>query len=217
TPVPVQEQIDPDPQFPTVSFPNPEEPGALDLAIATAKAAGSCLVLAHDPDADRLAVAIADASPATGFRQLTGNEVGVLLGWRAADFLRSHGTTGSLVRSLVSSPALDAIADAYGLPCYETGTGFKWISRAPDVAFGFEEALGYLVDPSSVRDKDGISAAVAILDLAHQLAAADQTLLDRLTEAAHHFGAYASAQIAHHITDPCRCTILDTLQDALPA
>lgn len=217
TPVPVQEQITPDPQFPTLSLPNPEEPGALDLAISTAKSTGASLILANDPDADRLAVAVADPSASTGFRQLTGNEVGLLLGWRRADILHDTGRAGSLARSLVSSPALDAVADVYGLPVHETGTGFKWISRAPDITFGFEEAIGYLVDPDSVRDKDGISAAVAILDLVNELAATDKTLLDRLTDAAGRFGAYASAQTAHSMADPDRPAALATLKETPPA
>ncbi|MDR2320690.1 MAG: phospho-sugar mutase, partial [Microbacterium sp.] len=159
----VSEQRDPDPAFRTVSFPNPEEPGAMDLAFAKARTLGAELVIANDPDADRLAVGIPDESAEGGWRRLTGNEVGLLLGWRAARAVTADGPAApgtSLACSLVSSPALGAVAARYGLDFHETLTGFKWISRAPGIAFGFEEALGYLVNPETVRDKDGISAAV---------------------------------------------------------
>lgn len=154
----VAEQAEPDPDFPTAPFPNPEEPGTLDLALARATASGARLVLANDPDADRLAVAIAEE---TGWRRLTGNETGLLLAWRTATAMRGRG--GTLACSIVSTPGLAAIAERFGLRHAETLTGFKWISRAPDLRFGFEEALGYLVDPDVVRDKDGISALVAAL------------------------------------------------------
>src|SRR5690606_10288195 len=141
-----------------VSFPNPEEPGAMDLAFARAREADAEFIIANDPDADRLAVAIPDPAAEGGWRRLTGNEVGLLLGWRAAR--AAQGTAGaSLACSLVSSPGLGAVAERYGLDFHETLTGFKWISRAPGMVFGFEEALGYLVNPDTVRDKDGISAA----------------------------------------------------------
>ncbi len=156
----VTEQANPDPDFPTVAFPNPEEPGAMDLAFAVAAAVDAELVIANDPDADRVAVGVPDATAEGGWRRLSGNEVGWLLGWQAAE---DAGSIGTLACSLVSSPALGAIAAASGLDWVETLTGFKWISRAPDLVFGYEEALGYLVDPGKMRDKDGISAAVAVL------------------------------------------------------
>jgi phosphomannomutase len=198
-PVVVAEQIEPDAAFPTVSFPNPEEPGALDLAVATATAAAAELILANDPDADRLAVAIPDA--AGSFRRLSGNEVGLLLGWRAAERAVAAGAGGTLACSLVSSPVLGRIAEAHGLGFAETLTGFKWISRAPNLRFGFEEALGYLVDPEKVRDKDGISAAVDFLALAAELKASGRTVDDRLREAAERFGAYASGQVSLRVSD----------------
>ncbi|PJJ71189.1 phosphomannomutase [Diaminobutyricimonas aerilata] len=194
-PVVVADQIEPDPEFPTVAFPNPEEPGAMDLAFATATRVGAELVLANDPDADRLAVAVPDGE---GWRRLSGNEVGVLLGWRAAE--RAHGG-GTLAASLVSSPVLRTIADAHGLDFAETLTGFKWISRPPGLVFGFEEALGYLVDPEKVRDKDGISAAVAVLALAAELRRNDRTLDDALDDVAERIGGFASTQISLRVSD----------------
>ncbi|MGO3705029.1 phospho-sugar mutase, partial [Microbacterium gubbeenense] len=170
----VAEQISPDPAFPTVAFPNPEEPGAMDLAFQAAQAAGAEFIVANDPDADRVAVAVPGPD---GWRRLTGNEIGLLLGARAA---RAAGGSGSLACSLVSSPGLGEIARLHGLDWHETLTGFKWISRAPDLVYGFEEALGYLVNPETVRDKDGISAMVAVLGLAADARAEGRTLADLL-------------------------------------
>jgi phosphomannomutase len=215
TPVVVAEQRDPDPAFPTVSFPNPEEPGAMDLAFATGRAAGVDLIIANDPDADRLAVAIPDGS-ADGFRRLSGNEVGALLGWRAADLAERSSTAGAafgaLACSIVSSPALAAVAAAYHLDFADTLTGFKWVSRAPGLIFGFEEALGYLVNPETIRDKDGISAATALLDLANELAASGRTIADHLDAFAERFGYFASDQIALRVTDLSR---IDEIMAAL--
>jgi phosphomannomutase len=198
TPTVVAEQDAPDASFPTVAFPNPEEPGALDLAFETATRAGAELVIANDPDADRLAVAIPSAS---GWRRLSGNEVGLLLGWRAAERVRASGSDGTLAASLVSSPGLREVARKSGLDYVDTLTGFKWISRAGGLAFGYEEALGYLVDPGKVRDKDGISAALDFLALTAELKAEGRTVDDRLREFAARFGAFASAQISVRVTD----------------
>ncbi len=208
-PAVVDDQISPDPAFPTVAFPNPEEPGAMDLSFARAREADAELVIANDPDADRLAVAIPDAASTEGYRRLTGNEVGLLLGWRAARraaaaALGEGGPNGTLACSIVSSPGLEAVARAYGLDFRATLTGFKWISRAPDLVFGFEEALGYLVNPETVRDKDGISAALAFLSLAADLKAAGKTVADHLDEFIERFGCHASAQISLRVTDLSR-------------
>jgi phosphomannomutase len=205
-PTVVRRQIEPDSAFPTVAFPNPEEPGALDLAFETAREADADLVIANDPDADRLAIAIRDSSLPAGFRALTGNEVGALLGWRAAELLDAAAhdeqtASGTLACSIVSSPALRAVADDYGLEFAETLTGFKWVSRTPGLVFGFEEALGYLVNPETVRDKDGISAALALLDLASGLAARGLTLDDQLDAFSMRFGQFASGQVAVRVTD----------------
>ena len=200
----VSEQRDPDPTFRTVSFPNPEEPGAMDLAFAKARTLGAELVIANDPDADRLAVGIPDEAAEGGWRRLTGNEVGLLLGWRAARAATADGPAApgtSLACSLVSSPALGAVAQHYGLDFHETLTGFKWISRAPGIVFGYEEALGYLVNPETVRDKDGISAAVALLGLAAEARGRDATLADLLEEVAVEVGHFASGQVSIRVDD----------------
>lgn len=196
-PVVVEQQIHPDGRFPTVAFPNPEEPGAMDLAFETARGADAELVIANDPDADRLAVAIPDAEAEGGWRRLTGNEIGLLLGWRAA----RSASGGALACSLVSSPGLQAVAEHYGLDFHATLTGFKWISRAPGIVYGFEEALGYLVNPETVRDKDGISAAVAFLGLAAAARGEGRTVTDLLQEFRDTFGAFASDQISVRVTD----------------
>ena len=191
----VTEQIEPDAAFPTVAFPNPEEPGAMDLTFARAAAVGADLAIVNDPDADRLAVAVPGAE---GWRRLSGNEVGYLLGWRAA---AKADADGVLAASIVSSPALRAVAQEYRLHYEDTLTGFKWISRVPGLAYGYEEALGYLVDPQIVRDKDGISAAVEFLSLASELKAQGKTLDDHLDDFADRFGAFASGQISLRFDD----------------
>jgi len=199
TPEVVAEQAQPDPTFPTVSFPNPEEDGALDLAIALAEKVGAELIVANDPDADRLAIAI----PEDGvWRRLSGNEVGSLLGWRAAERIDAAGAPdGTLAASLVSSPALEEIARKHALDYAETLTGFKWISRVGGLVYGYEEALGYLVDPEKVRDKDGISAAVDLLALVAELKAAGTTLTEHQAAFDERFGAYASSQVSIRVTD----------------
>jgi phosphomannomutase len=196
-PAVVPAQIEPDGAFPTVSFPNPEEPGAMDLAFATAAETDAEFVIAHDPDADRLAVAIPTRN---GWRRLTGNEVGLLLGRRAA--AAAAGSPGaSLACSLVSSPGLGEIARRHGLGFHETLTGFKWISRAPGLVFGFEEALGYLVNPDTVRDKDGISASIAFLQLVAEARGRGATIADLLDELTAEIGFYASGQVSVRVDD----------------
>jgi phosphomannomutase len=220
-PEPVTAQIEPDAAFPTVEFPNPEEPGAMDLSYETADRVGADLILANDPDADRLAVAIprssTDTAGAGSWRRLTGNEVGALLGWRAAERERAAGTRGTLAASVVSSPALQAVARAYDLPYAETLTGFKWVSRVEGLAYGYEEALGYLVDPAKVRDKDGISAAVDFMALASELAEAGSSVAGRLTAFDERFGAFSSAQVSLRVTDLARISaITGALRQAPP-
>lgn len=199
TPHLVDAQCEPDPTFPTVDFPNPEEPGALDLAIALAKEHGAECIIANDPDADRLAVAFPDDQG--HWQPLHGNDIGIALGWYLAQKAQEYGKSGTLACSMVSSPALGEIAKDCGLKYSETLTGFKWISRAPKLLFGYEEALGYLVDPEKVRDKDGISAAICFLDLLLSLKAKGQTFQDYQQAFVDRFGAYTSGQISIRVTD----------------
>ena len=219
-PITVDAQLHPDPDFPTVAFPNPEEPGALDLAVETAQKAGADLIIANDPDADRVAVGVPDGTSPDGWRRLSGNEVGWLLGWQAARRLDAtadeHAST--LACSLVSSPALGAIARHHRLDFVETLTGFKWISRVGGLAFGYEEALGYLVDPAKVRDKDGISAAVEVIGLFTELAASGTTLDQHLIEFAETFGGYASSQISIRVDELAQIgQTMARLRSRLPA
>ncbi|GAB3252967.1 phospho-sugar mutase [Arthrobacter pigmenti] len=196
---PVSEQAQPDPNFSTVSFPNPEEPGALDLAFGAAIAAGADVVIANDPDADRAAVAAPD--PDTGqWRMLRGDEVGVLLGAHILARAAVDGGTPNVdalfANSIVSSRMLGKIAAAAGIGHTETLTGFKWISRVPGLTYGYEEALGYCVAPQLVRDKDGISAALLIAELAADLKANGKTLFDGLDELALYHGLHLTDQLS---------------------
>jgi len=193
-PVSVPEQDAPDPTFRTVAFPNPEEPGAVDLLKALAARVHADVAIAEDPDADRCSVVC-------GGRQLTGDEVGALL----ADWLLRRGVTGTYGSSLVSGSLMHVIAAASGQPSEETPTGFKWIMRAgsPDapLVFGYEEALGYSVAPTVARDKDGISAALAVSLLAAELKAEGRTLLDRLDELAAEHGLFVTGQLSVRVED----------------
>ncbi|MEG9490960.1 phospho-sugar mutase [Mannheimia indoligenes] len=195
----VEAQIQPDGSFPTVNFPNPEEKGALDLAIELAKAKNAEFIIANDPDADRLAVAVPDAQG--NWKPLHGNVIGCFLGWYLAKQYHAQGKKGVLACSLVSSPALAEIAKKYGFESEETLTGFKYIGKVENLLFGFEEALGYLVDPDKVRDKDGISAAIMFLDLVCSLKKEGKTLADYTAEFVKEFGAYVSGQISIRVCD----------------
>jgi phosphomannomutase len=197
----VTAQLLPDGNFPTVAFPNPEEPGAMDLALEVGRDRQADLIIANDPDADRLALAIKDAASPSGFRQLTGDEVGLLLGDEMARRAVADRRKGNLACSIVSSSALGKVAEHYGLGFRETLTGFKWISKVPDLIFGYEEALGYCVDAEHTPDKDGISAALIIADLANRLAAQGKTIADRLDDLGALFGHYATGQISIRVTD----------------
>ena len=193
-PVVVPQQQQPDPDFPTVAFPNPEEPGAIDLAMALAADTGADLVVANDPDADRCAAAVPDGD---GWRMLRGDELGVLL----ADCLLRRGVRGVYATTIVSSSLLRAMAADHGVPFTETLTGFKWIGRVPGLAFGYEEALGYCVAPQLVRDKDGVSAALLLVELAAGLRAAGSSLVDRLDEIAARHGVYATDSLSVRVRD----------------
>jgi phosphomannomutase len=191
----VAEQAEPDPNFPTVTFPNPEEPGAMDLALALAGREDADLIIANDPDADRCAVG---ARFDGAWRMLRGDEVGVLL----ADWLLRHQVHGTYATTIVSSTMLSAMAAKHGVGFAQTLTGFKWIARAaPDLVFGYEEALGYAVAPNLVRDKDGISAALLITEMAATLKAEGSSLPQRLTELAAEYGLYATTQMSWRVED----------------
>lgn len=193
----VAEQNEPDPDFPTLPFPNPEEPGALDCAIMTARRTHAELIIANDPDADRCAVAVPDQGE---WRQLTGDEVGALIGtYMAGRAVLSPESR--FANSIVSSRLLARIAADRGIDHRETLTGFKWIARVPGLVFGYEEAIGYCVDPSHVRDKDGIATAVLIAQFAAELAATTRTLLDVLDDLAQRHGVHVSAPVTIRVDD----------------
>jgi phosphomannomutase len=199
-PIVVESQIKPDGNFPTVAFPNPEEPGAMDESYSTAFEHDADLILVNDPDADRLAVAIPQLQTdgSKSWRRLTGDQIGLLL----ADELASRpGAKGALACSIVSCSALEQVAEKNGLAFTETLTGFKWISKVPELLFGFEEALGYCVDPAHTPDKDGISAALVVADLANRLAASDQTIADRIDEIGRKYGHFATGQVSIRVAD----------------
>ncbi|MFI6606035.1 phospho-sugar mutase [Streptomyces sp. NPDC050507] len=196
-PVLVAEQAEPDPAFPTVAFPNPEEPGAMDLAFATARRSDPDLVIANDPDADRCAVAVPDPAVDGGWRMLRGDEVGALL---AAHLVR-RGVSGVFAESIVSSSLLGRIAEKAGLGYEETLTGFKWIARVEGLRYGYEEALGYCVDPDGVRDKDGVTAALLVAELASVLKEQGRTLLDLLDDLALEHGLHATDQLSVRVED----------------
>src|SRR3954452_17839373 len=187
-------QADPDPDFPTVAFPNPEEPGAMDAAMRVAAEVGADLVVANDPDADRCAVAVPGPHC---WRMLSGDEGGALLG----DILLRNGVDGVYANSIVSSSLLGRLAAAHAQPHEETLTGFKWIGRVPGLAFGYEEALGYCVAPDLVKDKDGVSALLRVVELAALLASEGLTLSDGLDEIAREHGLHATDQLSVRVDD----------------
>ncbi|HMT32222.1 MAG TPA: phospho-sugar mutase [Dermatophilaceae bacterium] len=195
-PVVVASQAQPDPDFPTVHFPNPEEPGAIDAALALAEQRHPDVVIANDPDADRCAVAVIEHGT---WRMLRGDEVGVLLG--AHVIARGVPEGRVFANSIVSSRMLSALAAAVGIPHEETLTGFKWIARVPGLAYGYEEALGYCVASDVVRDKDGVSAALLVAELTAQLKRDGRTLIDLLDELAVAHGVYATDAFSIRVTD----------------
>ncbi|MFE6862607.1 hypothetical protein [Nocardia sp. NPDC057668] len=209
----VAEQFEPDPDFPTVSFPNPEEPGASDLLLELAERVGADVAIALDPDADRCAVGVPGAH---GWRMLRGDETGVLLG----DFvLRSAAPDSLVATTIVSSRLLGALAPARGARYAETLTGFKWLARAGDgLVYAYEEAIGHCVDPAAVRDKDGISAAVAVAELVARSKAAERTLDDLLDDLAVEFGVHAGAQVSLRLADAAEAAaVVERLRADPPA
>lgn len=215
-PYAVASQSQPDPEFPTVVFPNPEEAGAIDAALDLARELEPDLVVANDPDADRCAVAVPDASASGGWRMLRGDEVGALLGAH----LLARGVTegGVFANSIVSSRLLGAMAASAGVAHEETLTGFKWIARVPGLALGYEEALGYCVAPQVVRDKDGVSAALLVAEFAAGLAAQGRTLLDVLDDLAVAHGVYATDAFSVRVADLALMpALMERLRSAPPS
>lgn len=194
-PILVEAQAQPDPDFPTVAFPNPEEPGAIDLALATARNADADLVIANDPDADRCAAAVND--PQTGWRMLRGDELGAIF----AESIARKSAAGIFANSIVSSSIVKKIAQHYSIEFKETLTGFKWLAKIETLSFGYEEALGYSVDPQTVNDKDGISAAMALAQIATDLAAEGKTILNLLDEIWSRHGFHGTEQISLRLSD----------------
>lgn len=210
--IPVESQHKPDGTFPTVAFPNPEEPGAMDKSIETAKANGADLVLANDPDADRLCVAYKDSTG--NYIQLSGDDLGLLLAEELAGRAKREGVSGTLACSIVSSSAIEKVAEHYGLDFAQTLTGFKWVGRVPNLIFGYEEALGYCVDSKRVKDKDGLSAALVVADIATTLAASGYTIGDQLEKLGARDGYFATGQISIRVKD---LSIIENLMKKLRA
>jgi phosphomannomutase len=207
----VDEQCTPDPDFPTVAFPNPEEPGAIDLALLKARAESADLVIANDPDADRCAAAIND--PVLGWRMLRGDELGVIFG----EWIARTKPTGTFGNSIVSSSALRKICSHYGVNFQEVLTGFKWLAKIEDLAYGYEEAIGYAVDSETVNDKDGISAAIFLAQVATDLARDGYTLTDLLDEIWTRHGFHGTEQISIRVSDMSSISrLLETLRHSPP-
>jgi len=214
-PMVVPSQSQPDPDFPTLSFPNPEEPGAIDAALALAARVDPDLVLANDPDADRCAGAVPDPAAATvenpsGWRMLQGDEVGSLIG--AHILSRGVGADAVFANSIVSSRLLAAMAADAGIRHEETLTGFKWIARVAGLRYGYEEALGYCVDPQHVRDKDGVSAALLLAEMTAGLKAQGRSPLDVLDDLAIRHGVHATDSFAVRVDD---LSLIGTLMSRL--
>ena len=193
----VAAQADPDPDFPTVPFPNPEEAGALDMAIEQAREQGADLIIAVDPDADRCALAVPDPGAEAGWSPLSGDQIGCLLG----EFLAARGLEGSLANSIVSSRLLARIAEAHGLVHHTTLTGFKWIARAPKLAFGYEEAIGFCPNPQIARDKDGIASSVVAASLFAALKVEGRTAWDELDRLAHAHGLHVTGPLTFRVEE----------------
>ncbi|NBU57656.1 MAG: phospho-sugar mutase [Actinobacteria bacterium] len=205
----VDEQCAPNP--PTVAFPNPEEPGAINLALTKARDFGAELVIANDPDADRCAAAIND--PQVGWRMLRGDEIGAIFG----EWIARTKPTGTFSNSIVSSSVLRKISAHYGINFVEVLTGFKWIAKIRDLSFGYEEAIGYSVDSKTVNDKDGISAAIFLAQIAMDLKREGLTLSDLLDEIWQRHGFHGTEQISIRVTDMTAITrLLDGLRKNPP-
>ena len=198
-PILVEKQCDPDPDFPTVAFPNPEEPGAMDLALAKAKEIDADLIIANDPDADRAAAAIKEASG--NWRVMRGDEIGILIGHFMAEQKPYDLTGKAFANSIVSSSGLNKIANKNNIEFKETLTGFKYLAKIENLAFGYEEALGYAVDPKSVNDKDGISACLMLVRILSWLKSEGSTFHQYLDHIWKDIGYHATKQLSIRVTN----------------
>ena len=214
-PIIVEQQFAPDPDFPTVPFPNPEEPGAMDIALATAAEHECDVLIANDPDGDRCAVAVPGPD---GWRMLTGDEVGWLLGWWIAAGNRRLSRHCVFAQSIVSGTMLKQIAEDAGIDYVQTLTGFKWIARVPDLTYGYEEALGYCVDPNGVSDKDGIAAGLMVAEMVGRLKQWNTDVLHVLDDMAAQYGVHATRPISLRVDDLERIgAIMSALRSDPPA
>ena len=214
-PILVTEQTEPDPDFPTVAFPNPEEPGAIDLAIAKAREVDADIVIANDPDADRCAAAI--NQPGVGWRMLHGDEIGALFGQYIASTMGERLQDKSFANSIVSSSLLRRIAHRHGVAFYETLTGFKWLAKIENLAFGYEEAIGYSVDPSTANDKDGVSAALLLAHISGDLKARGSSVAEYLDQIWEEYGYFHTEQISIRVSELSQITTtLEKLRSAQP-
>ena len=213
-PILVDAQAKPDPDFPTVQFPNPEEPGAIDLSLETARAHGADIVIANDPDADRCAAAVLD--PALGWRMLRGDEVGAILGYYIATRLSERVKGKAFGNSIVSSSLLAKVAQKNGVEFHEVLTGFKWLAKITNLGFGYEEALGYAVDPESVNDKDGISAALLLAKIAGVLKSENTSIIEYLDEIWNIYGFHRTEQISIRVKNISEVDVILTRLRSTP-
>ncbi|MEI6405904.1 MAG: phospho-sugar mutase [Actinomycetes bacterium] len=214
-PILVAEQAQPDPDFPTVQFPNPEEPGAIDLSLKAAEFHGADFVIANDPDADRCAAATYD--PQVGWRMLRGDEVGVLLGYFIATEMPETISGKAFANSIVSSSALGRIAKQKKIEFHETLTGFKWLAKIPNLGFGYEEALGYAVDATTCNDKDGISAALMLAQCLGVLKERGITVIEYLDQIWNEIGFHRTEQISIRVSNVDQVDkVLHSLRQEIP-
>ena len=214
-PILVKAQTDPDPDFPTVAFPNPEEPGAIDLSLLVAREHDADVVIANDPDADRCAAAINDGGT---WRMLSGDELGGLFGEYLASNSPSEYRDKCFANSIVSSSLLSKIAEHHGIEFHETLTGFKWLAKLENLGFGYEEAIGYSVDPQTVNDKDGVSAAIALARIAGELKSQGSSISEYLKQIREKYGFHKTIQISIRVADLSNISrVLNSIRAAVPS
>jgi len=215
TPILVTAQTTPDPDFPTVAFPNPEEPGAIDLSLEVARASVGDVVIANDPDADRCAAAMNEGGT---WRMLTGDELGGLFGEYLASSAPENYREKCFANSIVSSSLLSKIAKRHGIEFQETLTGFKWLAKLENLGFGYEEAIGYSVDPQTVNDKDGVSAAIMLARIAGELKSQGSSISDYLKKINAHYGFHKTVQISIRVKELTSIgRVLNSFRQAQPS